>query len=128
MNRFRRIKNEFGTSALIRILVLLIGLVVMALFDCFAFSGVGAGLIAVVGLVLGFLLSRRIADGADHYPRVISVGLFVYGIILFLGDRLGLGNSAKLAVITATTVVMFDLQFWSLSDPSVVNAEQTAQK
>lgn len=126
MNRFRRIKNEFGTSALIRISVLLIGLLLMALLDFFAFSGIWAGLIAVVGLVLGFLFRRKIVDGAEHYPRFISAGLFVYPIVLFLGDRLGLGNSAKLAVITATTVVMFDLQFWSLSDPSVVNAKRSA--
>lgn len=127
MNRFRRIQNEFGTGALIRILVLLIGLLVMALFDFFAFSGIRASLIAVVGLALGFLFRRKIANGAEHYARAISAGLFVYGIILFLGDRLGLGHSAKLAVITATTVVMFDLQFWSLSDPLVVNEKRNAQ-
>ncbi|MBC7929112.1 MAG: hypothetical protein H7Z38_00930 [Rubrivivax sp.] len=127
MDRFRRIKDEFGTGALIRISVLLIGLILMALFDFFAFSGIGAGLIAAIGLALGFFFRRKIVDGADYYPRAISIGLFVYGIVLFLGDRVGLGNSAKLAVITATTVIMFDLQFWSLSDPSVLNAKRTTQ-
>lgn len=128
MNRFRRIQNEFGLSALIRTSVLLIGLLGMALLDFFVFSGIGAGIIAVVGLALGFLFRRKIPEGAEHYPRAIYAGLFVYSIVLFLGDRLGLGNGAKLAIITATTVVIFDLQFWSLSDPSVVNAERSTQE
>lgn len=127
MNRFRRIRNEFGLSALIRISLLLVGLLGMTLFDFFAFSGIWAGLIAVGGLALGFLLRRKIPEGVEHYPRIITVGLFVYSIVLFLGDRLGLGNSMKLAIITATTVVIFNLQFWSLSDPSVINTERRTQ-
>jgi hypothetical protein len=77
--------------------------------------------------MLGFLLRRKIADGAEHYPRVITVGLFVYPIILLLGDQLGLKQSTKLAIITVTTVLIFNLQFWSLSDPSIVNAERHVQ-
>lgn len=124
MNRFRRIQNEFGTAALLRICVLLVGLIGMALFDFFAFSSIRAGLIAIVGLALGFLLRREVANGIEYYPRVVTVALFVYPIILFLGDQLGLGNSMKLTIITLTTVVIFDLQFWSLSDPSIVNPER----
>lgn len=128
MNGFRRIKNEFGTGALIRTLILLVGLLGMALFDYFAFSSLRAALIAGVGLSLGYLFKRKIARGAEYYPRVITVGLTVYPIILLLGDQLGLGNSMKLAIITVTTVVIFNLQFWSLSDPSVVNAERNVQE
>lgn len=127
MNGFRRIKNEFGIGALLRTCVLLVGLLGMTLFDYFAFSSIRSAIIACVGLVLGYLFKRKIARGAEHYPRVISVGLFVYPIILLLGDQLGLGNSMKLAIITVTTVIIFDLQFWSLSNPSVVNAERNVQ-
>ncbi|HEX8492645.1 MAG TPA: hypothetical protein VF658_07380 [Pyrinomonadaceae bacterium] len=128
MNRFWRIQNEFGTSALIRTSVLLVGLFGMALFDYFAFSSIRATLIASIGLLLGYLFKRKIGQGAEHYPRVLAVGLFVYPIILLLGDQLGIGNGAKLAIITVTTVVIFNLQFWSLSDPSIVNAERDVQE
>ena len=121
MNRFRRIRDEFGAGALARTALLLAGLPAMALFDYFAFSSLRAGLIAAAGLALGFLLRRRIPAGIDHYPPVLSALLFVYPIILFAGGLLGLGKSAQLAVITAVTVIIFDLQFWSLSDPSVEN-------
>ncbi|HEY0079564.1 MAG TPA: hypothetical protein VGB73_13205 [Pyrinomonadaceae bacterium] len=126
MNRFRRIQDEFGTKALIRTSLLLVGLVGMGLFDYFAFSSIRAGLIAIVGLALGFLFRRKIAEGIEYYRRAISVGLFIYSITLLLGDLIGFGDGVKLAIITATTVVIFDLQFWSLSDSSVMNAERDA--
>ena len=127
MNRFRRIQNEFGAKALVRTSLLLVGLFGMGLFDYFALSSIRAGLIAIVGLALGFLFRRKIAKRVEHYPRAISAGLFVYSITLLLGDLIGLGNGAKLAVITATTVIIFDLQFWSLSDSSVMNAERNTR-
>ena len=120
MKRFRRIQNEFGTTVLLRTCLLLIGLFGMALLDYFAFSRIRAGLITIVGLALGFLLRRLIVKGVEYYRRGIYIGLFVYSVTLLLGDLVGLENSTKLAVITATTVVIFDLQFWSLSDTSVV--------
>jgi hypothetical protein len=128
MNRFLRLQKEFGTKALIRAAILLLGLLGMTLFDYFAFSSVKASLIVVIGLALGFLFRRKIAVGVEYYPRVMSVGLFVYSIVLFLGEQLGLEKSTRLAIITATTVVIFDLQFWSLSDSSVVNAGRDMSK
>jgi hypothetical protein len=127
MNRFRRIRTEFGTKALLRTSLLLAALPGLSLFDYFAFGSARAGVIAAAGLALGFLLRRKIAEGVEYYNRAFSIGLFVYSATLLAGDLLGLGGSAKLAVIAATTVAIFGLQFWSLSDPSVVNAERAAQ-
>jgi len=127
MNRFQRIRNEFGTKALLRTTLLLAGLLGMVLLDYFAFLSARAGIIAAVGLALGFLFRRKIAEGVEFYNRAFSVGLFVYSITLLLGDLLGLENGVKLAVIAATTVVIFSLQFWSLSDPAVMNAERDTQ-
>lgn len=100
----------------------------MTIFGYFALSSILAGIITLVGLVLGFLLRNQIADGVEYYSRPITAGLFIYGIILFLGDMLGIENNVKLAIITATTVIIFDLQFWSLSDTTVVNLERSIQE
>ena len=123
LDRFRRIQSEFGTIALVRTLILFVGLIGLTLFDFFAFSSIWAGGITIVGLAVGFLLREKIAEGVEHYPRLVSAGLFVYPFVLFFGERLGLGHNERLAIITGITVVLFGLQFWSLSDPSVVNAE-----
>ncbi|HEX5709347.1 MAG TPA: hypothetical protein VFX96_18745 [Pyrinomonadaceae bacterium] len=111
-------------GVLARMCLLLIGLLAMALIDYFEFSSLRAAVIAAAGLVLGFWLRRPIAERVEHYRRVVPAGLFLYSAVVFLGDSLGLAHSTKLAIITATTVVIFDLQFWSLSDPSVVNTER----
>lgn len=109
---------------LVRTALLLAGLFAMTLFDYFAFESFRAGVISAAGLALGFLLRTRIPEGIEHYPGVVSNGLFVYPIILFVGGLFGLGRSAQLGVITAVTVVIFDLQFWSFSDPSVMNSDR----
>ena len=54
----------------------------------------------------------------------MPVGLFIYAVVLFLGKQFGLDNGMQLLIITLTTVVIFDIQFWSLSDPGVFNSER----
>ncbi len=124
MNRFRMIRRKFGVGMLLRTALLLAGLFAMAVFDYFAFSSYKAGVIAAAGLALGFLFRKRIPEGIEYYSRIASIGLFVYPIILFVGGLLGFSHSARLAFITAVTAAIFDLQFWSLSDPSAVNVER----
>jgi hypothetical protein len=128
LDRFRRIRCEFGTSAVVRTSVLVIGLLCMSVLGLIMFSSLWTALIAAVGLTLGFLLRRPIASGVEYYSLTFRAGLFIYGVVLFLGEHFGLSQEAKLLIITATTVAVFDLQFWSLSDPSVVNTERHAQK
>ena len=113
---------------LLRTILLLVGLAGITVFGFFSFSSILVGGIAFAGLVLGFLLRQQIVKGAEYYPHVITIGLFVYSIVLFLGDRLGIENNIKLAIIAATTVIVFDLQFWSLSDPSIANPERSIQE
>ncbi|HET6890378.1 MAG TPA: hypothetical protein VFH31_04695 [Pyrinomonadaceae bacterium] len=123
MNRFRRIYDEFGFEALIRTLILLIGLCAISLFDYFGFSSIRAGVIALLGLSLGWLFRQMIVEGVEYYQQLVPAALIAYSIILFLGELLGVNRSTELAVIAATTVIVFDLQFWSMSDPSVVSDE-----
>lgn len=125
IKRFQRIHREFGTMLFLRIAFLPIGLIGMTLLGYFAFSSILAGMITFTGLILGFLFRRQIAENVDHYSIVIPAGLFIYGVVGFLGDRFGIENNLKLAIITVTTVIIFDLHFWSLSDESVVNVKRS---
>ncbi len=128
IQRLQQIKIKFGKIVLIRILVLLVGLLLMSVLGLFWLSSFSSVTIAVSGYLLGFLLRNKIADRAEHYGQIISTGLFIYGIILFLGDRFGIENYLKLAIITTVTVIIFNLQFWSLSDPTVINLENNSNK
>lgn len=123
LHRFRKIDREFGRSTVVRLAVLLIGLGIMAAMGWGMFDSPWASIIAVGGLAAGFLCRHWITLGVSHYHVVIPAGLFVYGLVLFAGKRLGIEPEMSLLIITLTTVVVFDLQFWSLSDPTVAPIE-----
>lgn len=121
--RFSRIHREFGFGASARTVLLLVGLVGMSVFGILAFESWWPALISVVGLIVGFLLRRQIVDAFEWTFWALPTALFIYGVLLFVGERLGLSREAQLMLITLNTVVIFGLQFWSLSDPSIVKIE-----
>ncbi len=86
---------------LLRTILLLVGLAGITVFGFFSFSSILVGGIAFAGLVLGFLLRQQIVKGAEYYSHVITIGLFVYSIVLFLGDRLNVwfaGDDSEIVV------------------------------
>ena len=124
LKRFLRIKHEFGTMAFLRVLLLAVGLILMFALDVFHFPGSWSVVIILFGLVIGFLLRKKIPSGYEYYPRAIFIGGIVYSIVLFAGDRLGVENYLKLAIISLTTIIVFNLNFWTLSDESIMNEEK----
>ena len=123
IGRFTKIYREFGFGAAARMALLIAGLIGMSIFGLLGFESWWPMLIAVAGLALGFLLKRRIVEIFGWTAWAMPVAAFVYGVMLFVGERLGMSREAQLIIITLTTVVVFDLQFWSLSDPSIVKVE-----
>jgi hypothetical protein len=107
--------------ALLRTLLLLFGLVGMAVLGIVVLGRLDAAVTAVVGLILGAIFHRPIAERVGLLTKVVPVGLFIYTVVLFLGKQFGLDHGMKLFIITLTTVVIFDIQFWLLSDPGVYN-------
>ena len=120
IERFFRIHSKFGFGASARIILLLVGLLAMSIFGVLGFESWWPMLTAVLGLVLGFLLKRQIVDAFEWTTWALPTALFIYGALLFVGERLGLSREWQLILITLTTVAVFGLQFWSLSDPSIV--------
>lgn len=127
LSRFRRIQDEFGTKAVLMISFLMISLLGMDVVGWVVFASPLAALIGAGGFAVGFLFRDRIAQGIEYYHVAVPIGLFVYGLVLFAGDRVGMSLQARWAIITAATAVVFNLQFWSLSDPLVVNTQQDSQ-
>ena len=123
--RFARIKNEFGTMLLLRVLLLLFGLVGMSLLGWFALEISWPALVSLLGLLIGWLLRGAIVDHGKTLTRALPVGLTVFGILLFISERtLDISRETQLLAITLTTVTIFNIQFWWLSDPEVINIKQ----
>ena len=119
LDRLDEIRFKCGTGDFIRISILCLGLIVLSVAGLVAFSSPWPAIAVATGWVLGFLFRKLIVRGFAYCSIVLRVGLIVYGIVIFVGDRIGLSLETKLLVITVTSVIVFNLQFWSVTDPSV---------
>lgn len=124
IDRFTRIHTEFGWGASARLVLMIVGLIGMSLLGVFAFGSWWPTIIAIIGIVLGFVLKRQIVDAFEWTTWALPIASVIYGVLLFVGERMGLSREVQLMLITLTTVVVLDLQFWSLSDPSIVKVEE----
>ena len=122
--RFAHIREEFGMVMFLRTLLLLVGSIAMGLFGYLGFDQIWPAAIVAIGLPLGRLLRRQIVDHFELLSWALPAAVIIYGIVMFVGERiLGMPRELQLAVITTVTVVLFGIQFWSLSDPSIVKNE-----
>ena len=123
IKRFDRIRREFGSGVFARTILLLVGLLGMSLIGFLFFGSPWPTVVAIGGLALGWLLRRQIVNTFEWTFWALPAALFIYSVLLFIGERLGLSREVQLFIITLTTVTVFDLQFWSLSDPSIVKVD-----
>lgn len=122
--RFTRVRHEFGNKDFAKVVFLLVSLVAMAVIGYFAFDSLLTVAVAAVGLILGWFLRTKIVDHMETLFRLAPKFLFIYGIALTAGQLLGLSREAQLLIITATTAALFNIQFWTLSDPAIINIER----
>jgi len=78
---------------------------------------------AVCGLGLGLMFRRLLVPLRDYYSVILRVGLTIYGLALVLGKYAGMSTNTTLVVITATTAVVFNLNFWCFSEPNETKPE-----
>jgi hypothetical protein len=123
IDRFSQIHRKFGFGASGRIALLIVGLIGMAILGALGFNSWWPSVIVVIGLVFGVLLRRQIVDIFEWTTWALPAAGFIFGVLLFVGERIGISREMQLSIITLTTIVVFDLQFWSLSDPSIVRSE-----
>jgi len=109
---------------LARTVIQLIAAVGIAALAFFSFESVVPAAIVLVGLVAGWLLRRTIVHNFDFLQWVLPGSLFVYGIVLFIGERvIGISRATQALVLAAVLVTTFSIQYWSLSDPEIVKIE-----
>lgn len=124
--RFARIKNEFGTKAFLKTLLLVVGLAGVSVMGVVFFGSPLAAAVTAVGLLAGWLLRGRIVEHGESLAWVLPAALTVYGILMFFGEKvLGISKELQLLIIAAVTVIVFDIQFWWLSDSNVMNAKKS---
>lgn len=127
LKRFARIYREFGRIALAKTLLMFFGLLGMAILDALWFASPFVLAIGVVGLAFGWLLRGIIVERMEWWAAGARVAFVIYGIVLFLGEQLGVSVRYRLIIIAVTTVVALNLEFWTLSDPAIINTERDVE-
>jgi hypothetical protein len=125
ISRFNRIKRVFGTLALLRTVLLVVGLVGISVLGVALVGSPWPAVVSAAGLLAGWLLRERIVQHGRSLTWALPAALTVYGIVMFFGEKvLGISRGFQLLIIAAVTVVVFDIQFWWLSDPDVYNSDR----
>lgn len=124
-NRLLRIRDEFGTMQLVRTILLFAVSVGMPAIGYFGFDSVLPAILVLAGFGLGWVLRGMIVDRFEYLSSVLPAAFIIYGIVLFVGEKLlGLSRENQVLIIAVVSVISFNIQFWSLSDPSIVNLER----
>lgn len=124
INRIKRINTEFGKLATLRIVITILGLIGMSIIPIIYWHTSRYLIITIIGLIIGWIFKEKIVDSIDIIPKISSISLWIYGIVLTVGDHAGFDHYTKLLIITITTIITFNLNFWALSDPNICNAEK----
>ena len=123
--RLSRIKHEFGTKVYLKTLLLIAGLVGMSVMGVVFFGSPLPAVASLVGLMAGWLLRGQVVEHGESLTWALPAALTAYGILLFFGEKVfGISRELQLLIITVVTVIVFDIQFWWLSDSGVINAER----
>jgi hypothetical protein len=118
LERFRWISNLHGRKTLAILVFLLLGLVLLSIAGFLVLESLIPAAVASGGLLLGWLLRRPIVTHTgDYSDHAVFWVLAVYGVVLFLGKRLNWDPLTTLTIITAATVIVFNLRFLVASDP-----------
>jgi len=102
IGRLKRIHREFGIIFSARILLLLVVLLGMSVLGAVMFRSPWPAVVTVVGLALGWILRRTIVGWFDTLTWAFPAALFVYSVVLFIGEQLGLSRESQLLITTLT--------------------------
>lgn len=127
LHRISLIRQVGGTGPFIRTCLLLVASIVMSAVEVAYFGGVTGGIAAVVLTMAGWYFRTQIMELGAAYAKASSLILLVYGVVLFLAKYSGFGIHGQLVVIIIATVIMFNLNFWSISEAALQETEAFAE-
>ena len=117
----RLIREVGGWYASFGTWVVLIASFALPFIELTAF-GTGYGFaIAVSFMAVGWLFKNQIVELGAEYGRRSNQVLIVYALVFYLAKRLDATHHAQLLIILVATVIMFNLNFWSISEAAIID-------
>jgi len=127
LHRMALIRDFGGNGPFIRTWIVLIASIVFPVLEWSFFGGITGSCAVVTLTIAGWYFRNSIMEMGEFYNKYSTLILFVYGVVLFLTKRLGVGLHGQLIVITIATVVIFNLNFWSISEAALFERNELEQ-
>ncbi|GIX00252.1 MAG: hypothetical protein KatS3mg111_3584 [Pirellulaceae bacterium] len=125
---FRRLHliREFGGPVAYRATwVVLLGSILLPVWEYVAFQSlIGAAIVGMVTL-LAAIFRRQLLRWGSEYRRWSRGILWVYALVLLATRLFGYGHHVELLVIIAATAMMFNLNYWVISEAALLFDEES---
>lgn len=125
LNRFSLLLNVSGWNVFLRTMLCLVTALGLAIAEFVLFREMYCGIITIVLTLLGWCFRRAIMKLGANYSRHSRRFLFVYGLFLVIANYAGLGVQIQLAIIAFACTVMFNLNFWSITEAAIVDQQRS---
>ena len=123
IRRFQGVHSKFGFGATWRLLLLAGGMIVFSATGVLAFRSYREVIVNVGSLAVGYLLRDRISSYIVRHPTILNYLLVAYLLLIGYCWYSDWPQSIELAIINAATAIVFNVQFWTWSDPAVQRLE-----
>ena len=126
-NRCSLLLTFAGWSNFLRTMLCLVAPIGLAIAEFVLFRGLYCAMITIILTSLGWYFRKAIMKLGKNYSRHSRRFLLVYGLCLPIASRAGLGVQFQLAIIAFACTVVFNLNFWSITEAALVWTSQRDQ-
>ena len=102
---------------------MLVTAIVLSIAEVVLFREIYCGGLTIILTLIGWTLRKSAMKLGANYSRYSRRFLFLYGLGFFVADRAGCGVQMKLVVIAFACIVMFNLNFWSITEEAMANQQ-----
>jgi uncharacterized membrane protein len=115
LTQFSRLLSIGGWNAFFRTLLMLATAVGLAIAELAIFRQAYCAILIIAITALGWSFRKAIMTLDGNYSYYSKRILFVYGLGLFVANRVGVEHDVQIAIIAFACMIMFNLNLWSIT-------------
>ena len=124
LKRMAYIRSAGGNNAYVRTWLVFLGSIGFCIAEGVIFQQYFCTAFSIALTTSGWAFRKSIMEWGTEYARRSSLILFTYGVVLLAAKYMGFGHHVQLVLIGVATVLMFNLNYWTISEAVVVEHER----
>lgn len=110
-----------GWNVFLRTAFMLLAAIGFSIFEYFQFGGIYCASATVLLTFVGWMFRNKIMEFGADYRHQSSRILSAYFVCFLIAKYSGLGNELLIVIITVGCMLMFNLNFWSITEAAIVD-------